>query len=85
MTIFDFTFCRKTKHDDDIGVKARAKTHAVVRPTHVPSWEEMISVEVDEPKSENEGKPGIHIKTSLELKVDMNDINRYDMHMYMCA
>ncbi|XP_025091003.1 coiled-coil domain-containing protein 33-like isoform X2 [Pomacea canaliculata] len=44
----------KTKHDDDIGVKARAKTHAVVRPTHVPSWEEMISVEVDEPKSENE-------------------------------
>ena len=47
--------CRKTKHDDDVGLKARAKTHAAVRPTHVPSWEEMISVEIDDAKAENEG------------------------------
>ena len=47
--------CRKTKHDDDVGLKARAKTHASVRPTHVPSWEEMISVEIDDAKAENEG------------------------------
>lgn len=48
-------FPRKTKHEDDVGLKARAKTHAVVRPTHVPSWEEMICVEIDDVKSENEG------------------------------
>ena len=37
-----------------MGVKARAKTHAVTRPTHVPSWEELLSLETDDAKSESE-------------------------------
>ncbi|KAK7113750.1 coiled-coil domain-containing protein 33-like [Littorina saxatilis] len=44
----------KTRHDDDVGAKARAKTHASVRPTHVPSWEELVSLEIDDAKAENE-------------------------------
>ncbi|KAL8610514.1 hypothetical protein ACOMHN_060434 [Nucella lapillus] len=44
----------KTRHDDDMSLKARAKTHAVVKPTHTPSWEEMLTVQIDDAKAENE-------------------------------
>ncbi|KAK7506446.1 hypothetical protein BaRGS_00002558 [Batillaria attramentaria] len=81
----------KTKHDDDVGLKARAKTHAAVRPTHAPSWEEMISVELDDAKSESEAlvlsvgdvvsKQGL-VKYQIPV-ANLKPFHQYHMEMVM--
>ncbi|CAG5122724.1 unnamed protein product, partial [Candidula unifasciata] len=63
----------KTKADMDANQKAKSRTHAVVKPTNAPSWEEMVTIETDEKNSD---------KTGLVLAV--NDwISREELTKYI--
>ncbi|XP_045214999.2 coiled-coil domain-containing protein 33-like isoform X2 [Mercenaria mercenaria] len=44
----------KTKKLEDSNKKSSAVTHASVRPTHSPSWEEMVTLNLDEKTAEDE-------------------------------
>ncbi|GFS10066.1 coiled-coil domain-containing protein 33, partial [Elysia marginata] len=44
----------KTRQDAQLGYKARSKTHAVVKPTNAPSWEEMVTMELKEDEARKE-------------------------------
>lgn len=46
--------CRKTKSMEDGNKKSHVVTHASVRPTHVPTWEEMLTLNLDEKTAEDE-------------------------------
>ena len=50
-----FMFYRKTKKDADLDKKTGIVTHVSQRPTHSPSWEEMVTLNLNE-KSEDESK-----------------------------
>ena len=47
-------FFRKTQKLEDNNTKSDAVTHASVRPTHAPSWEEMVTLGVDAKTAEDE-------------------------------
>ncbi|KAK3767892.1 hypothetical protein RRG08_059221 [Elysia crispata] len=44
----------KTHLDARMGFKARSKTHAVVKPTNAPSWEEMVTMELKDHEARQE-------------------------------
>ncbi|CAL1535913.1 unnamed protein product [Lymnaea stagnalis] len=44
----------KTRKDVETNHKARSRTHAVVRPTNTPSWEELVTMEVTDKEAERE-------------------------------
>ncbi|BFZ18023.1 hypothetical protein BsWGS_21062 [Bradybaena similaris] len=62
----------KTKADMDANRKAKSRTHAVVKPTNAPSWEEMVTMEIDGKNSD---------KTGLVLAVNDN-ISREELSRY---
>ncbi|GFO32173.1 coiled-coil domain-containing protein 33-like [Plakobranchus ocellatus] len=44
----------KTHLDAQMGFKARSRTHAVVKPTNAPSWEEMLTMDLIEDEAKRE-------------------------------
>ncbi|XP_059175769.1 coiled-coil domain-containing protein 33-like [Physella acuta] len=44
----------KTRKDVDMNRKARSRTHAVARPTNIPSWEELMTLELTDKEAEKE-------------------------------
>ncbi|XP_071107779.1 coiled-coil domain-containing protein 33-like isoform X1 [Haliotis cracherodii] len=44
----------KTKSEDDRHVRGQGRTHATIRPTSAPTWEERLSLELDENKAPDE-------------------------------
>ena len=47
---------RKKGKDEELDKKTGLATHVALRPTHSPIWEEMLTLNVDGKKTEDESK-----------------------------
>ena len=52
----DCYICRKTERDEDNNKKTGVTTHVSVRPTHSPAWLEMLTLNLDDKKADNESE-----------------------------
>ena len=48
-------FCRKSGKAEAQMQMGQSVTHAAIQPTHSPSWEELLLIEVKEEESKDEG------------------------------
>lgn len=55
----------KTKLQEDGSKKSTAVTHASIRPTHSPSWEEMVTLNIDEKTAEDQSINIFILKQSI--------------------